>query len=144
MIRRPQPLETMVDSPANPESPTQRLKTLFQGRLRRFEEKRFAGRVCSEALAALQAILARHPTLSGDALYEAVIARRLKLDATAAHALMWRVHGSVENWEGDYVPKFVDVVKYMIVNEYVGQDTAVEGMTLDLGPFLATRIDPHL
>jgi len=134
----------MVDSPANPESPTQRLKALFQGRLRRFEEKRFAGRVCSEALAALRAILARHPALSGDALYEAVIARRLKLDAAAAHALMWRVHGSVENWEGNYVPKFVDVVKYMIVSEYVGQDASVEGMTLDLGPFLAPRIDPHL
>lgn len=133
-----------MDSPANPESPTQRLKTLLQGRLRHFEEKRFAGRVCSEALAALQAILARHPTLSGDALYEAVIARRLKLDAAAAHTLMWRVHGSVKNWEGDYVPKFIDVVKYMIVNEYVGQDTAIEGMTLDLGPFLAARIDPDI
>jgi hypothetical protein len=144
MIRRPQPLGTKVDSPANPESPTQRLKTLFQARLRRFEEKRFAARVCNEALAALQAIRARHPTLSGDALYEAVIARRLKLDAAAAHALMWRVHGSVENWEGDYVPKFFDVVKYMIVSEYVGQDASVEGMTLDLGPFLAPRIDPHL
>ena len=83
-------------------------------------------------------------TLAGDALYEAVVARRLKLDAAAAHALMWRVHGSVENWEGDYVPKFVDVVKYMIVSEYVGQDTGVEGMSLDLGAFLAPRIDPHL
>jgi hypothetical protein len=133
-----------VDSPANPESPTQRLKALFQGRLRRFEEKRFAGRVCSEALAALQAVRARHPTLRGDALYEAVIARRLQLDAAAAHALMWRVHGSVENWEGDYLPKFTDVVKYMIVSEYVGQDIAVEGMSMDLGHFLATRIDPDL
>jgi len=134
----------MVDSLANPESPTQRLKALFQGRLRRFEEKRFAGRVCSEALAALQAVLAQHPNLTGDVLYEAVIARRLKLDAAAAHALMWRVHGSVENWERDYVPKFVDVVKYMIVSEYVGQDAGVGGMGLDLGSFLAPRIDPQL
>ena len=134
----------MVDSPANPESPTQRLKTLFQGRLRRFEERRFAGRVCSEALAALQAVRAGQPTLGGDALYEAAIARRLKLDTTAAHALMWRVHGSVETWEGDHVPKFIDVVKYMIVSEYLGQGASVEGMTLDLGAFLAPRIDPHL
>ena len=134
----------MVDSPENPESPTQRLKALFQGRLRRFEERRFAGRVCSEALAALQAVRARQPTLSGDALYEAAIARRLNLDAAAAHALMWRVHGSVENWEGNYAAKFIDVVKYMIVSEYVGQIAASEGMTLDLGPFLATRIDAAL
>lgn len=134
----------MMDSPANPESPTQRLKTLFQTRLRRFEERRFAGRVCSEALAALQAVQVQQPTLRGDALYEAVIARRLSLDAAAAHALMWRVHGSVETWEGDYVPKFVDVVKFMIVSEYVGQDQTVAGMALDLGQFLAARIDPQL
>jgi hypothetical protein len=57
---------------------------------------------------------------------------------------MWRVHGSVENWEGDYVAKFIDVVKYMIVSEYIGQDASVEGMGLDLGPFLAPRIDAHL
>jgi hypothetical protein len=133
-----------VDSPANPESPTQRLKALFQGRLRRFEERRFAGRVCGEAIAALQAVRARQPTLSGDALYEAAIAQRLEVDAAAARALMWRVRGSVENWEGDYVPKYIDVVKYMIVSEYLGQDVSVEGMTLDLGPFLATRIDPAL
>ena len=133
-----------MDSPVNPESPTQRLKALFQGRLRRFEERRFAGRVCSEALTTLQAVRAQQPALSGDALYEAVIARRLNLDATAAHAMMWRVHGSVENWEGDYVPKFIDVVKFMIVGEYLAQAAPAEGMALDLGAFLAARIDPRL
>jgi hypothetical protein len=58
--------------------------------------------------------------------------------------MMWRVHGSVENWEGDYVPKFIDVVKYMIVGEYLGQGATAAGMALDLGSFLAARIDPRL
>jgi len=32
----------------------------------------------------------------------------------------------------------------MIVSEYVGQHASIEGMGLDLGAFLAPRIDPRL
>ncbi len=133
-----------MDNPANPGSPTQRLKALFTGRLRRYEERRFARRVCDEALAALAAVRTGQPQLAGEALYEAVIARRLKLDATAARAFMWRVHSSFEDWESDGMPKFIDVVKYMIVSEYLGQESPAAGMILDLGRFLAERIDPRL
>lgn len=144
MILQPVPLGATVDSIANPESPTQRLKALFLARLRRYEERRFASRVCSESLAALHAARAQQPSLSGDRLYEAMIARRLNLHATRAHAMMWRIHGSIENWESDRVPRFIDVVKYMIVGEYLSQETLADGMSLDLGAFLSARIDPHL
>lgn len=133
-----------MDNPANPESPTERLKALFLGRLRRFEERRFARRVCDEALAALAAVQTRGPELHADALYEAVIARRLKLDATAARAFMRRVQESNEDWDTDRTPKFIDVVKYMIVSEYLAQEALASGMALDLGAFLAERIDPQL
>ena len=133
-----------MDSPANPESPTQRLKALFLGRLRRYEERRFASRICSESLAALHAVRAQQPSLSGDLLYEATIARRLNLDAAGARAMMWRIHGSIEDWENDRVPRFIDVVKFMIVGEYLGQGALADGMALDLGAFLSARIDPHL
>ena len=133
-----------MDSSANPQSPTQRLKALFLARLRRYEERRFASRVCSESLAALHAVRAQQPSLSGDQLYEATIARRLNLDAAGAHAMMWRIHGSIEDWESDRVLRFIDVVKYMIVDEYLSQEALAEGMSLDLGAFLSARIDPHL
>jgi hypothetical protein len=126
------------------DSPTQRLKAAFLGRLKRFEERRFARQVCSESLATLHALQTQQPTLKGAELYKAVIARRLQLDAAGAHALMWRIRASNEEWETEHEPKFIDVVKYLIVSEYLGQDATADGMRLDLGEFLSQRIDPNL
>lgn len=133
-----------MDNPADPGSPTARLKALLRGRLRRFEEHRFARRVCAEALAALEAVRVEQPGLQARALYEAVIARRLRLEASAARAYMRRVVASNQDWETERTPKFIDVVKYMIVSEYLAQESAPTGMTLDLGPFLTECIDPQL
>lgn len=126
------------------ESPTQRLRALVADRLQRVQEWRFARRVCAESLAAYRAVRAAQPELKGDDLYEAVIARRIKLDAANAHAIMWRTHASLEDWENDRTPKFIDVVKYMIVSEYLGQEADETGMSIDLGAFLAGRISPQL
>ena len=125
------------------ESPTQRLRALIAERLKRIEEWRFARRTCAESLTAYRAVHAALPELEGDELYEAVIARRLKVDAANAHAILWRTHASLEDWGSDRTPKFIDVVKYMIVSEYLGQEADESGMTMDLGAFLARRIDPH-
>jgi hypothetical protein len=138
-----------LDDPVNPGSPTARLKALLRGRLRRFEEQRFASRVCNEALAALEAVRTDRPELRGYALYEAVITRRLALDAAAARGYMQRVQDSSDDWETERTPTLIDVVKYMIVSEYLAQGaiaagTAIDGMALDLGPFLVARIDPKL
>jgi hypothetical protein len=133
-----------LDNPANPDSPTERLKALFLGRLRRFEERRFARRVCDEALAALGAVRAQRPELRNDALYEAIIARRLQVDPNAARLYMQRVRDSNEDWDTDRTPKFIDVVKYMIVGEYLAQEPGATGMVLDLGAFLVERIDPKV
>ena len=101
----------------------------------------FAGRVCSESLAAYHAVRKQNPELRGDDLYEAVIARRIRLDAAGARAIVWRTHASLDDWVGDRGPSFRDIVKYMIVSEYLGQEADERGMNLDLGPFLAKRID---
>jgi hypothetical protein len=132
-----------VDIAERSESPTQRLRALLADKVKRIEERLFAGRVCSEALAAYHAIRKLHPELQGDDLYEAVIARRLNLDAAGARAIVWRTHASLEDWNSDRGPTFRDVVKYMIVSEYLGQEAEERGMNLDLGPFLAKRVDVH-
>ena len=138
------PKGTAVATTGIIESPTQRLKAAFLGRLKRFEERRFARQVCDESLAALHAVQAQQPALQGEALYEAVIARRLHLEGAGARALMWRIRGSIEDWESERELKFIDAVKYMIVSEYLGQEAPASGMRLDLGPYLSERIDPHL
>jgi hypothetical protein len=130
-----------VDSAEKVESPTQRLRALFFDKIKRVEERMFAGRVCSESLAAYHAVRKLNPELRGDDLYEAVIARRIRLDAAGARAIVWRTHASLDDWVGDRGPSFRDIVKYMIVSEYLGQEADERGMNLDLGPFLAKRID---
>ena len=124
------------------ESPTQRLKALITARLKKIGERRFASRVCSELLAALKAVRAAQADLKGDDLYEAVIAMRSNLDATQARAVVWRAHESLEDWGTDRDPKFIDVAKYVVVSEYLGQEAFEEGMSIDLGAFLTRRIDP--
>ena len=136
--------EVHVHTVAAVETPTQRLRALFSDRLKRIEEWRFATRVCNESQKAYRTVRAAQPELKGDDLYEAVIAKRINLDAANAHAIMWRVHASLEDWGADRVPKFIDVVKYMIVSEYLGQEATEDGMSIDLGAFLARRIEPHL
>jgi hypothetical protein len=89
------------------------------------------------------------PDLGGDALYEAVIARRLRIDAPAARTIMRRVEDSNQDWQSDRKPTFIDVVKYMIVSEYLARHSrpagaTVDGMALDLGAFLVERIDPRI
>jgi hypothetical protein len=130
-----------VDSAEIIESPTQRLRALLADKLKRVGERLFAGRVCSESLAAYHAIRKLDPALQGEDLYEAVIARRINLDAAGARAIVWRTHASLEDWVSDRGPTFRDIVKYMIVSEYLGQEADERGMNLDLGPFLAKRID---
>jgi|GEM_PF-2264395 len=126
------------------ESTTQRLRSLIAERLKRIDERRFARRVCAESLAALRAVRAEQPALRGDDLYEAVIARRVQIDNASAHAIMWRTHASLDDWGGDRTPKFIDVVKYMIVSEYLGQESTAPGISIDLGALLSRRIDPEL
>ncbi len=126
------------------ESPTQRLRALIAARLKKIDERRFANRVCSELLVALNAVCAAHADLKGDDLYEAVVARRSNLDPVQARAIVRRAHESLEDWGTDRDPKFIDVAKYVIVSEYLGQEALEDGMSIDLGALLTKRIDPHL
>jgi hypothetical protein len=124
-------------------SSTQRLRALVAKKFKRLEERQFAKRVCSESLAAYHAIRNLHPQLKGDALYEAVVAKRSSIDAAAAKAIISGVNISVDDWVSNRNAMFRDVVRYMIVTEYLRQDIANQGMEMDLGPFLAKRIDAH-
>ena len=97
-----------------------------------------------ESLAAFKDVRAAHPQLSGDALYEAVIARRKGCSAAGARAVLQQTYESVEDWGSDRPPRLLDVVRYMIASEYLEAAAGETGMRLDLSAFLATRIDPQL
>jgi len=126
------------------ESPTQRLRALIAAQLKRMREQRFAERVCGEALAALQSVRATQPQLTGDALYEAVVARRTRLDAAQSRAVVQRAHESMANWGNDREARLLAVVKCMIVSEYLAAHAGEEGVSINLDALLAPRIDPRL
>lgn len=126
------------------QSTTQRLLALLAARIRRRAERRFAARSCDELLAALHAVHAAQPELQGDALYEAVVARRGSLDPARARAIVQRATESLEDWGNDRAAKLIDVIKYLIVSEYMAQQTGIDGMIIDLGALLTSRIDPQL
>jgi hypothetical protein len=126
------------------QSPTQRLRALLEARVRRSLERRFASRVCDESLAALQAVRATEAGLKGDALYQAVVARRANLDPGQARVIVERANESLEDWGNDRAAQFIDVVRYLIVSEYMAQHAGTDGMIIDLGALLTPRIDPQL
>jgi hypothetical protein len=88
-------------------------------------------------------VRAARPQLSGDEL-EMVIARRLQLSESAARKILQRTYDSLADWGNDRQPTLLDVVRYMIVNEYLDAKTGERGMSLDLGAFLSQHIDPQL
>jgi hypothetical protein len=137
------PEEATVDSGVI-QSQTQRLRALLTTRIRRAVERRFANRVCNESLAALHAVRATQAELRGDALYEAVVARRANLNPTQARTIVQRANESLEDWGHDRAAQFIDVVKYLIVSEFMAKRSDSDGMNIDLGALLTPRIDPQL
>ena len=125
-------------------SPARRLLAFITAPLKRRAERRFATRVLAESLAALKAVRATQADLQGDALYQAVVASRTKFDAAQARAVVRRAHESLEGWGNYRDAKFIDVVHYMIVSEYLRQNAGEDGMIIDIGALLKPRIDPLL
>ena len=95
-------------------------------------------------MAALAGVRGEQPKLSGDELYEAVIARRMSCDARAARAILDRTYASLEDWGSDRLPKLIDVITYMIVSEYLVATPGEKGMSTDLRAFLTQHFDPSL
>ena len=126
------------------ESPTQRLRTLFVDGTRQLREWRFARRVCNEVLRAYDQVRERSPELDGPALYEAVIAQRLRLDAPQAQRVLQDAHASREDWDNERSVCLRDIVLYMIVSEYLREGKGHRGMSLDLAAFLDQRVPAHL
>jgi hypothetical protein len=55
-----------------------------------------------------------------------------------------RAHESLEGWGSDREAKFIDVVKCMIVSEYLRQNPGEVGMIINIDALLRPHIDPLL
>ncbi len=83
-----------------------------------------------------------HPDLSGRALYQAVIARRLGPDASGAADIVRRAEESFTDWPVERKLIFRHVVHYQIFDEYQRQGPARQGTRTNIGDVVA-RIIPE-
>lgn len=134
----------VVNLNAMRDSTTQRMRAIFAKRARQKEERDFAFRVCDETIAALNVVVQTRAELQGDALYAAVVARRGNLDAGQAAAIVEGANEALEDWGNDRKATLIDVIRYMIVKEYMAQHANDDGMIIDLGALLAPLVDPKL
>jgi|HubBroStandDraft_6_1064221.scaffolds.fasta_scaffold1579480_1 hypothetical protein len=105
-------------------------------------ERRYARKASTQLLELYWREHREHPDLSGRALYEAVIARRLGPDAAGAADIVRRAEESFTDWPVERELIFRHVVHYQIFDEYQRQGPARHGTRTNIGDVVA-RIIPE-
>lgn len=85
------------------------------------------------------AVQREHPELSGRALYQAVIARRLGPDSDPKRAaeIVLRAEESFTDWPVERPLSFRHVVHYQIFDEYMRLGKTHEGTRINMGIMVA-------
>jgi hypothetical protein len=105
-------------------------------------ERRYARKASTQLLELYGRAHREHPDLTGRALYEAVIARRLGPDATKAATIVRRAEESFTDWPVERELRFRHVVHYQIFDEYQRQAPTRQGTRTNMGDVVA-RIIPE-
>jgi len=105
-------------------------------------ERRYAKQASRELLELLLAVRSEHPELSGRALCQAVIARRLGPDKQRAAEIVRRAEVSFTDWPVERELRFRHVVHYLVFDEYMHRGQAREGTRINMGGVVA-RIIPE-
>lgn len=105
-------------------------------------ERRYARRASAQLLELYEQERREHPDLSGRALYEAVLARRLAPDTGSAADIVRRAEESFTDWPVARELKFRHVVHYQIFIEFTRQAPARQGTRTNIGVVVA-RIIPE-
>ena len=105
-------------------------------------ERRYARQASRELLELFHATQREHAELSGRALYQAVIARRLGHDEKRAAEIVRRAEESFTDWPVERELRFRHVVHYLIFDEYMRVGEAREGTKINMGGAVA-RVIPE-
>lgn len=108
----------------------------------RSRERSYAKHASRELLKLFRAVQREHPELSGRALYQAVIARRLGPKSNRAAEIVLRAEESFTDWPVERELRFRHVVHYAIFDEYMQLGKAREGTRINMGVMVA-RIIPE-
>ena len=88
------------------------LRSLLGGK----REARIARQLSLQAVDALRELQATAPDLSGEALYEHILATRFGLDQTGAHALIEGARENYAEWPVERELRFSDVVRQLVAD----------------------------
>ena len=108
-------------------------------------ERRYAKAASEQLLELFWRVQGEHTGLSGRALYEAVIARRLgsNPDISAAE-IVNRAEASFTEWPVERELTFRDVVHYQIFDEYTRKAEVRQGTRTNIGEAVARIIPEEL
>ncbi|MBV9727641.1 MAG: hypothetical protein JO299_20985 [Gammaproteobacteria bacterium] len=104
-------------------------------------ERRYAREASGQLLELFRTVRREYPELSGRALYQAVIARRLGCDARKAAERVLRAEESFTDWPVERELRFRHVVHYQVFDEFTHSGPTREGTRTNMGVVVA-RIIP--
>lgn len=107
-------------------------------------ERRYARRASQELLELFHAVQSEHPELSGRALYQAVIARRLGSNHKRAAEIVRGAEVSFTDWPSDKELRFRHVVHYQVFDEFTHSGTGRETTRTNMGRAVARIIPEQL
>jgi len=107
-------------------------------------ERRFAREASAALLELYKQQRREHPEMSGRALYQEIVARRLGPQAVRASELVRRAEESFTDWPRDRELKFRHVVHYLTFYEYTLLDPARKGTMTNMGAAVAEVIPEDL
>jgi hypothetical protein len=111
--------------------------------MRLLSESWFAWQTSHELLDSYKRMHREEPQLIGKTLYEQIVIRRSGLDVNAAAGVLRRAEQSFCEWPSDRDLKFRDLVRYIVIEEYLRSHAAV-GTHTNLGKVVARVIPDDL
>jgi len=117
----------MTDTDGSPHAGSTRSasKWLLLPGVRLLAEGWFAWQVSHELLDSYKRMHREEPELTGKTLYERIVIRRTSLDVHAAAGVLRRAEQSFCEWPSERDLKFRDVVRYIVIQDYMKSHTAI-------------------
>jgi len=107
-------------------------------------ERRYAGQASKELLELFRVIHREQPELSGRALYQAVISRRLGANEKRAGEIVRRAEESFTDWPAERELRFRHVVHYQVFDEFTHSGPGRANTRTNMGRVVARIIPEEL
>ena len=107
-------------------------------------ERRYARRASKELLELLRVVRREQPELSGRALYQAVITRRLGANQKRAGEIVRRAEESFTDWPSERELRFRHVVHYQVFDEFTHSGPGRDNTRTNMGRVVARIIPEQL